>query len=121
MNTDTQMPGAWTCDKCGLVYQKNLLMAATGDIKADTSPLNERCPNDGVLMRPLTWREVNEDLYQRLMLAEKRLRWIELNWQHLEQPLGEFLDYVDENIIRDSGNEPTVTTPINLCANQSNS
>jgi hypothetical protein len=30
-------------------------------MSADTSPLNEVCPNDGQLMRPLTWREANQE------------------------------------------------------------
>lgn len=91
--TDEQMPGAWICDKCGFTLQKNVLHTGDASISADTSPLNESCPNDGKLMRPLTWRETNEEFYkrhiedaQKLTALEKRqleseaiilrLRWI---------------------------------------------
>ena len=63
---DAEMPGAWKCDCCGLVLQKNVLYVGDGLMSADTSPLNEKCPNDGKLMRPLTWREVNEELYEKV-------------------------------------------------------
>lgn len=65
MSLDAEMPGAWICDKCGFVLQKNILHALDGNISADTSPLNEICPNDNILMRPYTWREANENLYNR--------------------------------------------------------
>lgn len=54
------MPGAWICDKCHFIQQKNILHAASGNVSADTSPLNNICPNDGQLMRPFTWREAND-------------------------------------------------------------
>ena len=57
---DAEMPGAWTCDKCGFGLQKSVLCADSGQVAANTSPLNEVCPNDGTLMRPLTWREAND-------------------------------------------------------------
>lgn len=61
------MPGAWICDKCGFQLQKNILYTGDGAIGADTSPINNVCPNDGILMRPLTWREVNEGLFDQVM------------------------------------------------------
>lgn len=54
------MPGAWVCDKCHFIQQKNILHAASGNVSADTSPLNNICPNDGQLMRTFTWREAND-------------------------------------------------------------
>lgn len=54
------MPGAWICDRCKFILQKNTLHTGDGSISADTSPLNEKCPNDGQLMRPFTWREAND-------------------------------------------------------------
>jgi len=58
------MPGAWRCKQCGFTLQKNVLHTMDGTVSADSSPLNEKCPNDGALMAPLTWRETNEDLYK---------------------------------------------------------
>lgn len=63
---DAWMPGAWICDKCGFVLQKNILHAADGAISADTCPINNVCPNDTTLMRPMTWREVNEGLFKQV-------------------------------------------------------
>lgn len=67
------MPGAWQCSKCRFVLQKNVLHTGDGKISADTSPLNEVCPNDGQLMRPLTWRDANEEFYKaNLKLSQER-------------------------------------------------
>lgn len=70
------MPGAWICDKCGFILDKKILAVNDGQVYADTSPLNEHCPNDNRLMRPLTWREVNESLFKACTdnLEEKK-RW----------------------------------------------
>jgi hypothetical protein len=55
------MPGAFKCDKCGFILQKNTLHASDGSISADTSLVpNEVCPNDGQIMRGFTWREAND-------------------------------------------------------------
>lgn len=75
MRNDAEMPGAWICDRCNFVLQKSILFAGDGSVAADTSPLNEVCPNDGQLMRPLTWREVNKQYSEdndklRTQLAE---------------------------------------------------
>lgn len=59
------MPGALMCNKCGFVLQKNILFTKSCTIRAENSPLNERCPNDGSLMRPFTWREANEAYAKR--------------------------------------------------------
>jgi len=77
MNNDAEMPGAWICPKCGFVLQKNILHTGDGSISADTSPLNNKCPNDGVLMRPFTWREANEELFNELVKERSRLNWLD--------------------------------------------
>lgn len=58
---DAIMPGAWYCPQCDFRLQKSVLHASSGTITANTSPLNEICPNDGQMMKPLTWRKANED------------------------------------------------------------
>lgn len=79
MNADTDpvMPGAWVCDRCDFQLQLNVLHAGNGAMSADTSPLNQTCPNDGQLMRPLTWREVNRQLFVALVLERRRLHWLD--------------------------------------------
>lgn len=84
MSKDAEMPGAWICDKCGFILQKNILFASNGNVSADTSPLNVICENDGQLLRPLTWREVNNDLFKmldesrkELALERKRMDWLD--------------------------------------------
>ena len=77
MTQDAHMPGAWICDQCGFILQKNILHTLDGSVSADGSPLNNPCPNDNVLMRPLTWREANQSLYAALLKAEERLNWLD--------------------------------------------
>lgn len=78
MNTILEpMPGAWACDKCHFVLQKNVLYTCDGSVSADMSLLNVVCPNDGQLMRPLTWREANEELYERAVKEIARSRELE--------------------------------------------
>lgn len=73
------MPGAWICDKCQFILQKSIMSAKTGNVYANNEPFNEKCPNDGTLMRPYTWREANERLYQALILEQKRMNWLDQN------------------------------------------
>lgn len=77
MNSDALMSGVWICDKCSFVLQKNILHAYTGSVTANDEPFNESCPNDGVLMRPLTWREANQTLFDALILERNRLNWLD--------------------------------------------
>jgi hypothetical protein len=77
MSHDAQMPGAWVCDQCGFTLQKNVLHVKDGFISADTSTINEPCPNDGMAMRPLTWREANEGIMQELIKERTRLDWLD--------------------------------------------
>ena len=68
------MPGAWICDKCGFVLQKNNLYVKSGTIGADMRDEVEGCPNDGTVMRGLTWREVNSDYDKMLIEARTKLQ-----------------------------------------------
>lgn len=114
---DAEMPGAWTCGKCQFRLQENILFAGNGAISADTSldtsPVNERCPNDGSLMRPLTWREVNEELYEKgieLSADKRRLDWLDLHCSFVADfdynlgpfKLGELRKLADAGIEADS-------------------
>lgn len=64
--SDYRMKGAWECSKCGFVIQKNNIFIRSGTIDADDSPLNEVCPNDGQLMKPLTYKMAYEGLYAQI-------------------------------------------------------
>lgn len=86
MNTILEpMPGAWACDKCHFILQKNVLHASDGAVSADMSLLNVVCPNDGQLMRPLTWREANEELYERAVKEIARSRELEAQLSRAKQ------------------------------------
>lgn len=75
MGNDAAMPGAWKCHQCGFILQKNIL--APNGIFANMEPHEDVCPNDCWPMEPLTWREVNHDLHEMLMLERKRLDWLD--------------------------------------------
>lgn len=82
-----EMPGAWICDKCGFILQKNVLHAGDGAVSADVSPLNELCPNDGKLMRPYTWKEANDAFYRQnnklqIELCDARMKLTRLQQMH---------------------------------------
>jgi hypothetical protein len=80
IENEPQMPGAWICDKCKFTLQKNFLHVRDGSISANIADHCEGCPNDGNAMRPLTWREVNEDLYKRCVeLLEENQKLKETN------------------------------------------
>lgn len=71
------MPGAWICDKCGFIVQKNTLHVADGTVSANVADECEGCPNDGSPLRSLTWREANRGFYEdnlRLRLKLDRLK-----------------------------------------------
>src|SRR5688572_10808503 len=68
MSTDAVMPGAWICEKCGFVLQKNVLHVADGSVTANVADECDGCPNDGSPMRALTWRKANDDIYKRCCL-----------------------------------------------------
>jgi len=87
--SEPQMPGAWICPKCKCCVQKSIMHTGDGAITADTSPINQVCPNNCGLMRPLTWREVNEDLSERAMAELKRANELEAEVARLTRELGE--------------------------------
>jgi len=71
------VPGEWTCDACGFVVVKSVIIASTGDIMADASAHVEACPNDGTAMRQVTWREAlteARDIAGKDLIASQRMR-----------------------------------------------
>lgn len=77
LNKLVHAPGAWHCEKCGFVLQKSILHAQTGSVSANNEPFNEKCPNDGQLMKPLTWKKMSEDNFKagsEALQRERKLR-----------------------------------------------
>jgi hypothetical protein len=84
-NDAIHAPGAWHCEKCGFVLQKSVLHAQTGAVSANNEPFNESCPNDGQLMKPLTWKRMSEDNFKAGSAAlerEQSLRNILIETRH---------------------------------------
>lgn len=73
MSSDAIMPGAWVCDKCGYILQKNVINTKDGNIYANAESTYEICPNDMNKMRQLTWREVNKTLYDEVIKLREKL------------------------------------------------
>ena len=56
------MPASFVCDECGFRLEKRTLIAQTGQVgikKGGEEP--DLCPNDGSVMRRVTWKEAYED------------------------------------------------------------
>ena len=53
-NGEITIPGSWECPQCGFILNRNDL-----DIKRARGPGDEpfRCPNDGQILNPETWKE----------------------------------------------------------------
>ena len=50
-------PGQWECPKCKFYQVMNILAVNQGMVAADTK-IADPCPNDGELMRRVTWKEI---------------------------------------------------------------
>ena len=56
------MPASFVCPECGFRLEKRTLIAQTGQVgikKGGEEP--DLCPNDGSVMRRVTWKEAYED------------------------------------------------------------
>ena len=54
--------GVWLCPKCSFTQFKNILYVGNATVAADPTILDMACPNDGELMRRVTWKERCEDI-----------------------------------------------------------
>jgi hypothetical protein len=73
MDDNVHAPGMWKCMKCGFGLTKNILCMGSGTIHADNEPFMERCPNDGAIMAPVTWKELSKSNYEgALRFADER-------------------------------------------------
>lgn len=113
MSNDAEMPGAWVCSTCGFTLQKSVLHVKDGSVRADNSPLNNVCPNDGKLMRPMTWREANEGIFNAYIKAMKQLDWLDRNCSFVADAgynlgpfkIGELRKLADAGIAEDARRE----------------
>jgi hypothetical protein len=67
------MPASFVCDKCNFHLEKATLFAASGEIGIPVEGYEpEPCPNDGELLRHVTWKEAYENTIKHsneMMLA----------------------------------------------------
>jgi len=48
-NDEMIIPGCWECPQCGFVLNKS-------EVGPYDEPFNERCPNDGQMLKSETWK-----------------------------------------------------------------
>lgn len=69
-----EVPGELVCPTCSFRLHKRLLSAVDFSVSVDSSPVTEHCPNDGAEMRPLTWKESDEEANRGLVSLVDRLK-----------------------------------------------
>jgi hypothetical protein len=48
-NDEITIPGCWECPQCGFILTKT-------EVRPYDESSNERCPNDGQMLKPETWK-----------------------------------------------------------------
>jgi hypothetical protein len=114
VNDDPVMPGAFRCPKCPFTLQKNVISTAGvfADMRVDAP---ERCPNDGQILNPLTWRECNEEIYAEYVLEMRRLNWLDKHCSFVADydynlgpfKIGELRKLADAGLAEDERRNPT--------------
>lgn len=58
-DADIYVPGCWRCEKCKFELSKQTIFMASGNIGLSREDVerSEHCPNDGEMMRRVTWAE----------------------------------------------------------------
>lgn len=57
LNEAQFVPGVWQCAECNFQVSKNILYVESGAVGADRTEDVEGCPNDGMLMQRVTWKQ----------------------------------------------------------------
>lgn len=83
------MPGAWECKECGFVLNKSIL--SVNGVFANTSPLNEICPNDGKLMVPVTYKSAFGGLLKACETQIKRAVEAEMKHNKVTEMVSRYL------------------------------
>lgn len=55
------VPGEFKCPECGFVLMKSILNPTTLAVSRDSTDRLEPCPNDGAILRPVSYREALEE------------------------------------------------------------
>jgi len=55
------LPGTWKCDACDFTLSKDIINAQTGEVGVDPDKKREACPNDGTLLRRVSYQEAFRD------------------------------------------------------------
>jgi hypothetical protein len=62
------VPGLWECSKCGFTAHNSTLYVGSGNIgvSKDDATQPELCPNDGLLLQRVSWKELAEKYLEML-------------------------------------------------------
>lgn len=74
------VPGQWECEACGFSLSVNTMDVKTMAVAADRRSEPEKCPNDGELMRRVTWLELSRQLSIASHRYVARVRQLEDAW-----------------------------------------
>ena len=50
------MPGCWECPHCGFILTRSDLDIESGMVGPNDESIIDRCPNDGQILKPETWK-----------------------------------------------------------------
>jgi hypothetical protein len=81
-----QIPGVCYCPLCNFILVKNVLYTKSGTIGVDNTPFVERCPNDGQIMKPQTYKKAYEEMVSMCEQQVKRAVEAELKLEQLHLP-----------------------------------
>ncbi len=84
------VPGQFECPKCMFRLSSNILSASTGAVAVDRKAKPEQCPNDGEIMKRVTWQQLADDYGDAATRYARRVRQLEEAWpEDREMPLEE--------------------------------
>lgn len=56
-NEEITITGCWECPQCGFTLNRNELDIERATVKSNDETFAKRCPNDGQILKPETWKE----------------------------------------------------------------
>lgn len=68
-NDEITIPGSWQCPQCGFILTRNDFHTQDTTVGPNDEAFSARCPNDGQILKPETWKARCE----RLTVACERL------------------------------------------------
>jgi hypothetical protein len=85
-------PGLWKCHACGFQLTKAFMRASDGAVGVDRRPVEDICPNDGMSLRPVTWKEACDNAGDMAVLQMERATAAEAQCATLRQALEQIVD-----------------------------